>query len=47
VLDRVDLHAEFDPRRDYPLTISPGELSEVERNALVGAAPASVDDIEL
>lgn len=47
VLDRVDLHADFDPRRDYPLTVSPSELSEVERNALVGATPASVDDIEL
>lgn len=50
VLDRVDLYPDFDPRRDYPLTVSASELTDVERNALVGAAgaaPSSVDDIEL
>jgi len=44
VLDRVDLHEDFDPRRDYPLTLTDGELTEVERNA---RAATSVDDIEL
>ena len=29
VLDRVDLYPEFHPRRDYALTLEPGELSEV------------------
>jgi hypothetical protein len=33
VLDRVDQFPEFDPRRDYQLTIVDSELSEVERNA--------------
>lgn len=41
VLDRVDGFAEFDPRRDYALTISRTELSEAERNA------ASAGEIEL
>lgn len=44
VLDRVDVHEDFDPRRDYRLTLVDGELSEVERNA---ARADSVDDIEL
>ena len=44
VLDRIDLHADFDPQRDYALTISDVELKPVERQAM-GAA--SVDDIEL
>ena len=37
VLDRVDQFADFDPRRDYALTVADGELTDVERNA----APAS------
>ncbi|GAB22166.1 hypothetical protein GOPIP_025_00560 [Gordonia polyisoprenivorans NBRC 16320 = JCM 10675] len=41
VLDRVDLHADFDPRRDYALTVSGSELTDTER------AAASPDDIEL
>ena len=46
VLDRVDQFADFDPRRDYALTLAAGELSEVERNAAV--LPASrADDIDL
>ncbi|MDX2853109.1 BREX system ATP-binding protein BrxD [Streptomyces sp. PA03-3a] len=43
VLDRVDEFPDFDPRKDYALTLSSAELSEVERNA----AAASADDIEL
>ena len=38
VLDRVDQFADFDPRRHYALTLAPGELSEVERNAAGRAA---------
>ena len=44
VLDRIDQHAEFDPRQHYELTISPSELNEIERNV---RAADSVDDIEL
>lgn len=44
VLDRVDLHADFDPRKHYSLTLAESEMSVVER-AATGAA--SVDDIEL
>jgi len=42
VLDRVDQFADFDPRRDYPPTVSTAELTETERNAAAGA-----DDVEL
>ena len=44
VLDRVDQFPDFDPRRDYRLTIVNGELTEVERNA---RAASSVDEIDL
>jgi hypothetical protein len=44
VLQRVDLHRDFDPRRDYPLTFAAGELRDVERNA---AAGLTADDIKL
>ena len=44
VLDRVDLHGDFDPRRDYALTVTDSELTEVERNARAAGDP---DDIEL
>jgi hypothetical protein len=44
VLDRIDQHATFDPRQHYELTISPSELTEIERNV---QAADSVDDIEL
>lgn len=44
VLDRVEQFPEFDPRRDYKLTLVDGELTEVERNA---RAAESVDDIDL
>lgn len=41
VLDRVDLHDEFDPRQHYSLTVDKKELTDVERAAV------SADDIEL
>jgi hypothetical protein len=44
VLDRIDLHADFDPHRDYALTITDVELKPVERQAM-GAT--DVDKIEL
>lgn len=45
VLDRVDQFDDFDPRQHYKLTVSDGELNDVERNA--AAAATSPDDIEL
>lgn len=47
VLDRVDQFADFDPHLDYPLTLTTGELSEVERNALCAPPSARADDIDL
>ena len=44
VLDRVDQFPDFDPTRDYQLTIVDTELTEVERNA---RRAGSVDEIEL
>jgi hypothetical protein len=44
VLDRVELFDDFDPRRDYQLTVGESELSEIERNAERSVTP---DDIEL
>ena len=44
VLDRVDLHEDFDPRKHYMLTLAETEMSATERAA---ASAASVDDIEL
>ncbi len=44
VLDRIDQHADFDPRRNYALTLSDGELTLAERQA---RGADSVDDIEL
>lgn len=44
VLDRVDQHPEFDPRKHYALTMSDVELNEVERNVRAAASP---DEIEL
>ena len=44
VLDRVDLHEDFDPRKHYTLTLAETEMSSTERAA---ASAASVDDIEL
>ena len=44
VLDRVDLHEDFDPRQHYRLTMAESEMSVAERAA---ASAATVDDIEL
>lgn len=44
VLDRIDQFPDFDPRRDYALTVTPTELTLVEQSA---AGVASVDDIKL
>jgi hypothetical protein len=44
LLDRIDYHESFDPRRDYRLTIREDELSTEERNAMPAT---SVDDISL
>lgn len=44
VLDRVDEHADFDPRVHYALTVTSAELTDVERNA---AAPATAGAVEL
>jgi bacteriophage exclusion system BrxC/D-like protein len=41
VLDPVELHADFDPRRHFALTVSTTELTDVERNAM------HADEIEL
>jgi hypothetical protein len=46
VLDRVELHNDFEPRRDYALTLSAGDLTEVERNARAQTA-SDPDDVEL
>jgi hypothetical protein len=46
VLDRVDQFDDFDPRRDYALTVANVELSDVERNARAGHALVA-DDVEL
>lgn len=43
VLDRVELYPDFDPRRDYRLTVVSGELTEVEANA----GPGDPDEVEL
>ncbi|OHV25442.1 ATP-binding protein [Parafrankia soli] len=45
VLDRVDQFDDFDPRRDYPLTIGTAEMTDLERNA--AHAHAHADDIDL
>ncbi len=44
ILDRIDQFPDFNPRRDYRLTIVDSELTAVERNA---RAAASVDEIDL
>ncbi|MEU6698843.1 BREX system ATP-binding protein BrxD [Pseudonocardia sp. NPDC046786] len=44
VLDRVDEHADFDPRTHYALTIASHEMTDVERNA---GRPGSAGDISL
>jgi hypothetical protein len=44
VMDRVELHEDFDPRKHYRLTLSDSEMSVAERAA---AGAPSVDDIDL
>lgn len=44
VLDRIDLYPDFDPAKDYRLTIRGEEMTDEERNT---APAASVDDIQL
>ena len=44
VLDRIELHETFDPRKDYRLTIRSDELSAEERNSMPAS---SVEDIRL
>lgn len=44
VLDRIDLYAEFDPRRDYALTVAQSELTAAERAAKGGT---NIDELEL
>jgi bacteriophage exclusion system BrxC/D-like protein len=46
VLDRVAEFGDFDPRQHYKLTVSPAELTDVERNA-AAFAPSSADEVEL
>ncbi|GDY33049.1 BREX system ATP-binding protein BrxD [Gandjariella thermophila] len=43
VLDRVEQYEDFDPRKDYALTINATELTAAEREA----AAATADDVEL
>ncbi|GAA1253911.1 BREX system ATP-binding protein BrxD [Arthrobacter pascens] len=49
VLDRVDQFPDFDPRRDYALTVANAELSESERAAskMGEVRGRSVDDVDL
>jgi hypothetical protein len=44
VLDRIDQFPQFDPREHYALTVSDGELTDVERAARSGSDP---DEVEL
>ena len=44
VLDRIDQFDDFDPRRDYKLTLTDDELTDIELNA---RAASSVEDIDL
>ncbi|SFA56395.1 P-loop protein of unknown function [Rhodococcoides kroppenstedtii] len=41
VLDKVDQFVDFDPRRDYSLTVTDSEMTDTERHA------ASADEVEL
>lgn len=44
LLDRIEIHEAFDPRKDYRLTIREDELSTEERNSMPAS---SVEDISL
>ena len=45
VLDKVDEHEDYDPRRDFKLVVDAGELTRVEREA--AGIEATVDDVAL
>lgn len=45
VLDRIEAHADFDPRKDYDLVLKASEMSAEEADA--AGVERSVDDIEL
>lgn len=45
-LDRTDQFEDFDPRRDYKLTIDSRELSEEERNSVPQTQATDIDDIQ-
>lgn len=45
VLDRIEAHAEFDPRKDYDLVLKASEMTAEE--AAAAGVQRSVDDIEL
>jgi hypothetical protein len=49
VLDRVDQFEDFDPRRNYALTLNADELTDVERNSTgtTSTPAASADDVVL
>jgi hypothetical protein len=47
VLDRIDQFEDFDPRRDYALTLSDAELSAVERSARNETTASDLDRIGL
>ncbi len=44
LLDRIELHEAFNPRKDYRLTIRNDELNMEERNAMPAS---SIEDISL
>jgi P-loop Domain of unknown function (DUF2791) len=44
VLDRIDQHPDFDPAKDYALTLQPSEMTPTEQAA---AGFASVDDVPI
>lgn len=44
VMDRVDAHPDFDPRKDYRLMLEESELTDVERASRSASSP---DDIQL
>jgi len=49
VLDRVDQFPDFDPRRDYALTVGSAELTDAEREAMALGnvrAPRTVDSMD-
>jgi hypothetical protein len=46
ILDRVELHPDFDPRAHYQLTLRASELTDVERNA-ANLPVRGVDDVDL